>query len=127
MTFRGIADHMAGAYHMTRRFTGQTKATWTEIDFRNESWFVACPLLEGQALKDAAQARGVLKRVQVTVDDGTVSIADEAAPDDRYSQTSTNNQEIVREYRTEHGRHQIWWQASAATFEIHVEFDIQDP
>jgi len=124
--FHGLENHLHGAYAMTRRFTGETVVPWTEIDFRTTAWFGSCPLVPA-ALVAAAQARGVIKKVEISVDAGTVSVAGEQVPGDRHSTSSATHSNIVRKFHGQHAVSSIWHQAASADFEIYVEFDIADP
>ena len=128
MTFHGIEDHTPGAYSMTRRVENQTKTGWTLIDIRaNTAWAYSCPQLTTQALREAAAARAVLKSLQVTVDAGTVEIAEEAVPNGRQSKTSAAFPEIERKWHAQHGVYQFWWKADNADVEFEITFDIADP
>lgn len=123
--FPGQSAHVDGAYSMTRRFEGITKAGWTELDIRGPGWVQACPLLNDAEKADAA-ARAEIKRITFTVDAGTVDLADESSPGDRYTHADAagNFSTAERKFLNAHGRSSVWWKAAAADFEIEVVFDI---
>lgn len=122
--FPGLAT-TAGAYSMTRRFSGVTKAGWTELDIRGPGWVQACPELNDVQKADAT-ARAELRAVLVTVESGTFDLAGEEVPGDRFSRadgagTFTNTS---KDFSPGLGVSSFWWKASAADFEIEIRFDI---
>lgn len=123
--FNGYSGHLVGGYSMVRRFSGLTKANWTALKFRGEGWFGACDQLDDNE-KDAAVARGEVKRITVSVDSGTFDLAEVVAPGDRYSQidASGNFPEMSRDYPNALGMHTFYYRCSGADFEIEVIFDI---
>lgn len=124
-TFPGQTTMPAG-YRMSRRFTAENQATWVEMDFRAASWFGACDILTS-AERTAAQARGEIKRVNVTCDSGSVDLADALVPGDRYTQVDSAGlfPEATLDYQNAHGRYRIWYQTGGASdFEVEVFFDI---
>lgn len=122
--FPGLAT-IAGAYSMTRRFTGVTKAGWTELDIRGPGWVQACPELD-DVQKTAAAARAELRSVTITVESGTVDLAGEAVPGDRFSRAdgAGNLTNTSKDFSPGTGVSSFWWKAAAADFEIEIRFDI---
>ena len=126
--FPGLAQHVPGAFNMRRRFTNETKAAFGVLNFReNSSWFADCELCTPDE-QVAAALRGEIKRVEITVETGTVEASNRPNTDEHRSRGTGGTQfaTILLEYLNQHGRFEIWWQTvgGAATFEIEVFFDI---
>jgi len=73
--FHGQGQHLAAQYSMSRRFETISHSGFVEIDFRSAGWFGSTPRMSA-AERAMAMARGVVKRVSISVDTGTVKLAE---------------------------------------------------
>lgn len=113
-----------GAYSMLRHITVNS-AGWAEMDFRGAAWTQACPQLSaGEAARAANKAE--LKRFSIRLVSGTsISIAEEAAPSDRYGGVDATSPELVRDWSNLNNISSLYYQTSGAvTVEIEIWFDI---
>lgn len=126
-TFRGINNHMPAGYRINRRFTANDVTSFTEIDIRSSSWAPNADLVKALGKETEAAASAVIKQVIVTVDSGTVEVADSASPGDQVYQAGTGFGAKLL-YNNTLERTKFWLQtvAGAATYEVEVLFDITD-
>lgn len=127
MSFRGRNNHMPAGYRINRRFTANDVSSFTAINLRDSAWAPAADLVVALGKETEAAASAVIKRIVVTVDSGTVEIADSASPGDQVYQAGTGfGTEAL--YNNALERSQFWLRTvgGAATYEVEVLFDITD-